>query len=171
MTTTAGTTTDDLQHRSKEIHWPQGFSPVEAQSFAHNEVLVHADCHQVWGHLIDVPRWPSWLILTKRAGLLDGAPQLAKGVRFKWDIIGYQEESKVEEFVPDSRLGWYSYTPGQPPLYYHAWLLQPMPDGCRVITEEVGLGPGAAKSAKAGDTEAHRAHDLWLASLRWISGS
>lgn len=170
QTPAMGTRADDQRHRSRQIHWPVTFDPTVAQSFAHNELLIRADCHQVWEHLVDVPRWPSWLILTKDARLLDGATRLAQGTRFQWNIIGYQEESKIEEFVSDSRLGWYSYTPGQSPLYYHVWLLEPQTLGCRVTTEEVGLGPDAAKSAKAGDTETHRVHDLWLASLRWVSG-
>ena len=169
QTPAIGTTADDLRHRSRQIHRPVKFDPAVAQSFAHNNLMIRADCHRVWERLVDVPRWPSWLILAKDARFLDGATRLAPGTRFQWNIVGYQEESKIEEFVPDSRLGWYSYTPGQAPLYYHVWLLEPQPQGCRVTTEEVGLGPDAAKSAKAGDTETHRVHDLWLASLRWIS--
>ena len=42
----------DLAARSSEIHWPQGFTPADADLFAHNEIDVslcgtlcrHLDC-------------------------------------------------------------------------------------------------------------------------------
>ncbi len=166
-----GTTTYDLRHRSALTHWPKGFDPSGAQSFAHNELQIRKDCPQVWTHLVALPKWPSWFVLTKDVKLLDGATTLVQGTRFYWQILSYQQESRIEEFVPNSRLGWFSYTPGQRPLYYHTWLLEQRPDGCLVTTEEVGLGSDAEESAKAGDTETHRVHDLWLASLKWVSGS
>lgn len=166
-----GTTTSDLAQRSHDIRWPKQFEPSDKGSFAHNEILIRADCEQVWGHLVDVVRWPSWFILTRNVRLLNGASTLALSTRFEWQVLSYRVESEIKEFTPYSRLGWTSYTPGQAPQYYHAWLVTPVKSGCYVITEEVGVGPDAYNSARGGDTETHRVHDLWLASLRWISGS
>jgi hypothetical protein len=166
-----GTTTDDLQHRSPSIHWPDAFNPLRAGSFAHNAVIIYTGCSNVWSHLVDIPEWPKWLVLTPHAQWISPTSIPSVGAKFQWQILNYQEESEIKEFVPPERIGWTSYTPGQAPLYYHAWLLQPGAGGCRVVTEEVGTGADAARTAKAGDTETHRVHELWLASLRWLSGS
>ena len=39
---TAMTMKNDLTHREKDIHWPQGFDPSKADLFSHNSLLIHA---------------------------------------------------------------------------------------------------------------------------------
>ena len=38
-----------------------------------------------------------------------------------------------------------------------------------MVTEEVGVGPADKKMGAEGSFYMHRAHDLWLASLRFTS--
>jgi hypothetical protein len=78
-------------------------------------------------------------------------------------------DSHVHEYTLNSRLGWYGYAPGTAPAFYHTWLLQPRASGCLVITEEAGLGKDAAQLRKADEGLLHRGHDLWLATLKWVS--
>src|SRR5258705_549322 len=80
-------------------------------------------------------------------------------------------ERKVNEFVPFERLGWFGYAPGTAPAFYHTWYLKPSVSGCLVITEEVGRGAGAAAFREADEGAMHRGHDLWLATLKWVSES
>ena len=159
----------DLLHRSRQVHWPKGFDPAQAPSFAHNELQMHASCDRVWNRLISAPEWPSWFILVKDVRLPEGRKTLVDQLQLQWNILGGAVQSKITEFVPNSRLGWLSFYGAT--NYYHAWYLEPTAGGCTVLAEEVGIGPDAAKLAQSNDTSTHRAHDLWLASLRWASGS
>ena len=38
------TVNGDGAQRSKDIHWPDGFHPEQADLFAHNEIAIHAPC-------------------------------------------------------------------------------------------------------------------------------
>jgi hypothetical protein len=46
--------------RFKDIHWPDGFHPEQADLFAHNEIVVHASCEKVFANIVDAQVWPSW---------------------------------------------------------------------------------------------------------------
>jgi hypothetical protein len=59
---TAMTMKDDLTHREKDIHWPQGFDPSKADLFSHNSLLIHASCEEIWSHIVDATTWPSWYL-------------------------------------------------------------------------------------------------------------
>ena len=50
----------DGAQRSKDIHWPDGFHPEQADLFAHNEIVVHASCEKVFANIVDAQVWPSW---------------------------------------------------------------------------------------------------------------
>ena len=75
----------------------------------------------------------------------------------------------MNEFVPDSRLSWYGYAPGTAPSFYHTWYLQPSDGGCLVVTDEAGMGASAAHLRDTDQGLMHRGHELWLATLKWIS--
>ena len=84
-------------------------------------------------------------------------------------LFGFSIESQVHEYVRNSRLGWYGYPPGAKPAFYHTWLLQPRADSCLVVMEEAGVGEAVAQFRKADEGRMHRGHDLWLATLKWMS--
>jgi hypothetical protein len=73
----------------------------------------------------------------------------------------------VAEYEPRARLGWFGEGPGV--HAYHAWLLSPLADGCRVVTEEESRGPAARAGRKSDPGALHNGHDLWLARLRALS--
>jgi hypothetical protein len=50
----------DLADREKDIHWPQGFNPSQADLFSHNALLINASCERIWGHIVDATKWPQW---------------------------------------------------------------------------------------------------------------
>jgi hypothetical protein len=80
-------------------------------------------------------------------------------------------QSKINEFVPYTRIGWFGYAPGTSPTFYHTWYLQAHGDGCLVATDEVGKGKDAKHLRDTDEGLMHRGHDLWLATLRWVSES
>ena len=159
----------DLGARAMDIRWPAGFEPERAELFAHNENRVGAACETVWRHIVDARAWPNWYPNAQGVVLLDDAHALAPEVRWRWTTFGLAIESRVQEFVPDRRLGWFGGAPGEAPAFYHSWLLTPEGDGCRVAMDEAGVGPGAAAFRKADEGRMHRGHEMWLATLKWVA--
>ena len=159
---------DDLANRQRDIHWPTGFDPAKADLFAHNELVIHAPCERVWQHIIDATKWPEWYPNAKAVEIMNGTV-LGQGSVFRWTTFGLSIESKVNEFVPYTRIGWYGYAPGADPTFYHTWFLTQTADGCRVVTDEVGIGKDAAHLRETDESLMHRGHDLWLATLKWMS--
>jgi hypothetical protein len=166
---TAMTMKDDLAHREKDIHWPQGFDPPKADLFSHNSLLVHASCEKIWSHIVDATTWPNWYPNSKNVQITGGASKLDSGTVFRWQTFGIDLESRVNEFVPYTRIGWYGYAPGTAPTFYHTWYLKPQREACMVISDEVGKGADASKLRQSDEGLMHRGHDLWLATLRWVS--
>lgn len=93
-----------------------------------------------------------------------GAPDLAAGVRFRWRTFGVRVTCTVREFVPCERIAW----DGTAPLLdvYHAWLIEPRAEGCRVLTEERQNGLAARAQALLMPGRMHAGHDLWLPRLK-----
>ncbi|MEQ5843517.1 SRPBCC family protein [Paraburkholderia acidicola] len=159
----------DLQHRSHEIHWPEGFNPETADLFSHNEAVIHASCERVWDNIIDATQWPQWYPNSKDVSIVGDSTVLTRDAVFHWTTFGLKLESRIHEFVPYTRIGWYGYAPGTPPSFYHTWYLTPAGNSCRVVMDEVGNGTDAAHLRETDESLMHRGHDLWLATLKWVS--
>ncbi len=163
---------DDKAHRDMTMHWPDRWQPGIAPVFSHNELLMHADCHRVWTQFVDVTRWPDWLVFVKDVTIASPGKKVEQGAVLHLKIFGTPITTRLDEFVPESRVGW---TPKgdqeAQPRHYHNWHFVPQGSGCLVITEESGIGPDDIKDPQANSRFMHRAHDLWLASLKWASES
>ena len=155
----------DGAQRSAEIHWPDGFHPEQADLFAHNEIVVHASCEKVFANIVDAQAWPSWYPNSHNVKLLNSPDgKLHEGTRFSWDTFGVHIESRVHEFVPNSRIGWFGDGTGM--NAYHTFLLLKTDEGCYIVTEEVVKGPGAVEFRKNQPSAMHVGHDLWLGTLK-----
>ena len=95
----------DLANREKDIHWPQGFDPSQADLFSHNELPINASCARIWSHIIDANKWPEWYP-NAREVKITGDTVLKDGTMFRWTTFGLPIESKVNEFTPYTRIGW-----------------------------------------------------------------
>jgi hypothetical protein len=160
---------DDLANRSRDIHWPVGFDPANAALFSHNELVINAPCERVWQHIIEATKWPGWYPNSKDVQIVGGGSVLAPDTVFLWTTFALRLESKLNEFVPYARIGWYGYAPGSAPNFYHNWFLIQTGEACRVVTDEVGIGKDAAHLRETDESLMHRGHDLWLATLKWMS--
>ena len=158
----------DLANREKDIHWPQGFDPSQADLFSHNELLINASCERIWSHIIDANRWSEWYPNAKEVKII-GDTVLKDRTMFRWTTFGLPIESKVNEFIPYTRIGWYGYAPGTAPSFYHTWYLKTRDNACLVVTDEVGKGKDAVHLCETDEGLMHRGHDLWLATLKWVS--
>ncbi len=162
--------TIDLMHRDSEIHWPPGFDPVLAAQFSHNELLIHAPCAHVFERMAKVAEWPNWFILVKQVRVAGSSQNPAVGRTLSLSIFDTPITAKITEWVPGERIGWLpeTLTPSET-SHYHIWHFVSASEGCKVVTEEVGVGPSDKKMGPEGSFYMHRAHDLWLASLRYTS--
>jgi uncharacterized protein YndB with AHSA1/START domain len=150
---------------SQDIHWPNGFHPEQADLFAHNEIVVHASCEKVFANIVDAQVWPSWYPNSHNVKLLNSPDgKLHEGTRFSWDTFGVHIESRVHEFVPGSRIGWFGDGTGM--NAYHTFLLLKRDEGCHIVTEEVVKGPGAVEFREKQPGAMHEGHDLWLRALK-----
>jgi uncharacterized protein YndB with AHSA1/START domain len=164
-TNEALTVNGDQAQRFEEIHWPDGFDPEEADLFAHNEIVVHASCERVFANIADAQVWPSWYPNSHNVRLLNSPDgKLHEGARFSWETFGVHIESRVHEFVPNSRVGWFGDGTGM--NAYHTFLLLKTKEDCKVVTEEVVKGPGAVEFRKKQPKAMHEGHDLWLRTLK-----
>ena len=119
--------------------WPADLRPEGAPVYSWNEIETATDAERVWAHLIRAREWPRYYpncadVVFENA---DG-PDLALGTRFTWRTFGLRVRTTVEIFDPPRCLAWRGdevYGHG-----FHAWVLEPTPRGCRVITEEVQRG-------------------------------
>ena len=161
----------DRAHRDLAIHWPKEFDPSGAPVYSHNEILIDTDCHRAFTRLADATDWPSWLILTKDV-VSETPGSIQQGSLLRLKIFNSPIQSRIVEFIPDQRISWIPFGADETETrhgHYHAWHFIPTAGGCCVITEETGVGPGDVKDPAGGSHIMHRAHDLWLASLKWTS--
>ncbi len=162
---------EDRAHRDGAIHWPREFDPGVAPVFSHNELLIHTDCHRAFARLADAADWPNWLVLVKDAAS-ETPGSMRQGSLLRLKIFSSPIQSRVVEFVPDQRISWIPFGADESEArhgHFHAWRFVPEPAACLVVTEETGIGPDDIKDPVGGSHLMHKAHELWLASLKWTS--
>ena len=161
----------DRSHHDTAIRWPAAYDPAMAPVFSHNELLIHADCHKTFGHLADVINWPNWLVIVKDVAN-ETPDRTGQGALYRLKIFNSPIRSRIVEFEADRRISWIPFGADETETrhgHYHAWYFVPQAANCLVITEEAGIGPGDRKDPAAGSHLMHKAHELWLDSLRYIS--
>jgi Polyketide cyclase / dehydrase and lipid transport len=148
-----------------EIRWPDHYHPRNTPIHVRNEIDIAAAPENVWTWLIRAQHWPAWYVNASNVRFVDGKPpDLALGTRFNWKTFGVGIESRVEEFVPNERIGWNGKAFGID--VYHAWLIVRTASGCKVITEESQHGWLARLSVWVFPTRMWKFHQIWLESLR-----
>jgi hypothetical protein len=51
-----GSMSRDLANRFPDIHWPERFSPNQADLFSHNELRIEKSCERVWKHIVEATK-------------------------------------------------------------------------------------------------------------------
>jgi uncharacterized protein YndB with AHSA1/START domain len=146
------------------IRWPEPFRPDRCPVHVVNELTMSARPEDVWARLVRAADWPSWYPNAKRVVFERGSPpDLAPGSVFRWSTFGVRIVSTVVEFEPPHRLAWDARCPGL--RAYHAWLIEPTPEGCRVLTEETQSGWLARLADRLMPRRMHKFHQIWLERL------
>lgn len=145
FTTRVDANTNDPSQGSTEVHWPAGYSPRTADIYSHNEVVIHASPSTVWRRLVAVEQWPTWCSTAQNVRIITSEKVLGPRSKFRWTTVGVPLECTVAQYVPNERLEYYTeHTDNSGVHAYRAWLLIPVADGCKVISELVELGPVTA---------------------------
>jgi hypothetical protein len=145
------------------IKWPDRYAPDRTRIHVRNEKEMDVKPELVWGWLVRAQLWPTWYSNSADVTIEGGGPDLKAGSVFRWKTFGISLNSKVEEFVPFERLAWSAKGTGIDA--YHAWLIEPIPTGCHVTTEENQNGWLAAigHTLRPGNTS--NKHQDWLDSM------
>ena len=117
----------------------------------------------VWPWLVRAELWPTWYPEFQDVVIQGGGPDLKPGARFRWRTFGVTLDSKIEEFVPFERLAWSARSMGIDA--YHAWLIERLPSGCRVVTEETQNGWVARLNNLLRPRSTSGIHQVWLDRL------
>jgi uncharacterized protein YndB with AHSA1/START domain len=136
---------NDPPQASTEVHWPAGYLPKTADIYSHNEVVIRANPSTVWRYLIAVEQWPTWCSTAQNVRIITSERVLGPHSKFRWTTVGVPLECTVAKYVTNERLEYYTeHTDNSGVHAYRAWLLIPVADGCKVISELVEYGPIAA---------------------------
>jgi len=146
------------------INWPERYRPENCAVHVVNTLEMDVAPGAVWDCLIHASAWPEWYPNAANV-TVHGAPdgRLAAGAKFRWKTFGVTIDSRVEEFEPATRIAWSAKTFGLD--VYHAWLIVPSPDGCKVITEETQDGFLARLGQWLRPGQMHKFHQIWLENL------
>ena len=144
--------------------WPDRYAPDRVAARVSNEITIAAPASTVWAWLIHAAAWPTWYPNSSAVRIESGKATLSLGERFTWRTFGIAVRSCVREFVAGERIAW----DGSGLLLdvYHAWLIEPRPGGCWVLTEEHQNGVAARAQALLMPQRMHRGHELWLTRLK-----
>ena len=153
-----------MSRPAEAIQWPDEFAPSRAPIHVRNEQAISAPAPVVWAWLIRARDWPSWYSNSQDVIIANEASDLSSGATFRWQTFGVKLVSRVEEFVPPTRLAWNARGLGV--WAYHAWLIQPSAGGCTVVTEETQYGFLARLGQLFMPHRMYRLHQLWLEALR-----
>jgi hypothetical protein len=148
-----------------KIHWPDAYHPSRSRVHVSNSLSVTIKPETLWAWMIRAQLWPTWYPNSSHVVFLDSTgPDLQKGTRFRWKTFGVTIESEVLEFEPGERLAWNAVGAGVDA--YHAWLFEPKPAACNILTEETQNGFLAKLSSVVMPNRMHKYHQVWLESLR-----
>ncbi|MBN8578710.1 MAG: SRPBCC domain-containing protein [Cytophagales bacterium] len=147
------------------IHWPDKYNPATSKFYVHNEIEIAASPERIWSILLDAEAWPKWYKGAQDVRMVKGGgPTLSENSVFEWKTMGMQFESTIQEFEANQRLSWESKKKSI--QGYHAWLIIPIPGGCRVITDESQNGWLTFFEKTFQGKKLKRLHDVWLSELK-----
>jgi uncharacterized protein YndB with AHSA1/START domain len=146
------------------IDWPDRYRPDRTPVHVRNEIVVAAPPERVWAWLVRAPLWPTWYPNSQNVRILAGnEPTLRRGTEFAWRTFGVGIRSTVLEFQPPARIAWNAFGLGVDA--YHAWLIEPVAGGTRILTEETQYGWAARMSAAIFPARMRKFHQVWLEEL------
>lgn len=118
------------------VVWPDEFNPEKSKFYVHNEIEINAKPEVVWDILIDAKKWHTYYSGAQSPIEFMGsdATYLQQNMTFKFHTMGLKFQPVINEFIPNQKLAWTSRIKSI--QGYHAWVIVPTNNGCRLITAE-----------------------------------
>jgi hypothetical protein len=147
------------------IQWPEEFNPVKSKFYVHNEIEINAKPEIVWNILIDALKWESWYKGAKNVSLIDSTQKfLQANSIIKWETMGQKFTSPIKVFEPNKYLAWESRKKSI--TGYHAWVIVPTANGCRLITAESQNGFLTFMQKVFLPKKLLKLHDTWVRLIK-----
>jgi uncharacterized protein YndB with AHSA1/START domain len=150
----------------EKINWPAKFKPSYYPIYIHNQIDINASPDKVWFWLTNATTWHEWYFNAADVKIFN-QPQsnfLLAGTKFNWKTCNVYLDTQVKEFVPNERLSWLAK--GKGVSAYHAWLIIPTKNGCKVITDESQRGWICRFGARHQPNNIYENHQIWLEGLK-----
>ncbi|MET1259023.1 SRPBCC domain-containing protein [Flagellimonas sp. DF-77] len=159
-------TVESSKPNSEQINWPENYKPEDAGFFVHNEIDINAEPQIVWDILVKAEDWSTWYLGAKDVKIQNSnLAQLEENTIFSWKTMGQNFESTtIKEFEPPYRLSWEATKNNI--RGYHAWLIIPTNNGCKVITSETQHGFLTFMQKIFLPNKLEKLHDIWLTELK-----
>ena len=128
--------TKEYDSTTNLVVWPVELHPINASWYVYNEIEIAASPEEVWNILIDAKKWHTFYKgVESPIEFLDStATTLKNGLQFRMNTMGLEIFPTMKEFIPNERMAWEVTRNG---LHaYHAWVIVPTHNGCRLITPE-----------------------------------
>jgi hypothetical protein len=148
-----------------KINFPDEFKPENSPISVSNEIQINAKPEVIWFWLTNAPTWHEWYFNASNVELLNqNETHLLADTKFKWKTFGASLKTEVVEYVPIERIAWVAKGIGI--LAYHAWLISPNENGCRVLTEETQHGIICRLGKLIFPNRMYDYHQIWLEGLK-----
>jgi len=151
---------------SNLINWPAEFNPLTSKWYVYNEIEIYAKPEVVWNILIDAKEWHKFYdgVQSPVEFLDSSATTLKNGLTFKMHTMGLKLQPVMKEFVPNERMSW--EVRRNDLTAYHAWIIVPTANGCRLITPESQNGFLTFMQRIFQPNKLLRLHDKWLRLIK-----
>ncbi|HMN91170.1 MAG TPA: SRPBCC domain-containing protein [Saprospiraceae bacterium] len=148
------------------VVWPDEFNPTKAKWYVYNEIEINAKPEVVWAILIDAKKWHTFYkgVQSPVEFMDTNAPTLKNGLAFKMHTMGLHLEPVMKEFVPNERMAWEVRRGNL--TAYHAWVIVPTANGCRLITPEAQNGFLTFLQKVFQPNKLLKLHDIWLRLIK-----
>lgn len=154
----------------QSIRWPDGHAPALSRVFAQNAMEIAAAPERIWSLLIDCKAWSSWYRHCSDVSILRSGPLLGPHSKFRFKTLGFYFEPEIDTFEPSRMLVWSAKGPAGT-SGAHAWYIEPMQDGCRVVTEEAQKGLLLFFIGARTRNTLLNSHQEWLRALKVLAES
>jgi hypothetical protein len=147
------------------IQWPEAFNPTKSKFYVHNEIEINAKPEVVWNILTDVLKWESFYKGAKNVVLQDSTHKVLQPTSIiNWETMGLKFTSPIKAFEPNKYLAWDSKKKNI--QGYHAWVIVPTANGCRLVTAESQNGFLTFMQKVFQPKKLLKLHDTWLKVIK-----
>lgn len=156
---------------SKDISWPKGYKPSESGFFVHNEIVIKASPQVVWDIFIEAEKWQDYYEDAKGLKVQNSTDgKLSPTAVFTWYPAG-KFTSTIKKFEPPYEIAWHAEEENMKMTVYHAWLIIPTKDGCKMISQESQNGPRTFWEKVFVPKMMTKKHAKWLNEIKQLAES